>query len=220
MFEYAPEGFTSNDFRWMPVRYSLDTPPIQRAIEAEDIAALADEFGVPAAHIDAVLHVEAGRSGFLLREPPPARPKILFEGHYFHRLTHGQFDSQVPTLSYRRWTRKHYLGGSREWDRLETAWELDQEAALQSASWGLGQVMGANHKAAGCDTVQQFVEEAFSGEPAQLRHMINFIKNNGLLDELRRGDWDSLAHGYNGPGYRANAYDHKLAQAARHSEFA
>jgi hypothetical protein len=37
-------------------------------------------------------------------------------------------------------------------------------------------------------------------------------------DALRQRDWAAFARGYNGPGYRANRYDAKLAQAfARHS---
>jgi hypothetical protein len=84
-----------------------------------------------------------------------------------------------------------------------------------SASFGLAQILGSNYKAAGCDSVQQFVEENFTSEKNQLRHMLNFCESNGILGALRRGDWVTFARSYNGPSYRANAYDNKLAAAAK-----
>jgi hypothetical protein len=50
--------------------------------------------------------------------------------------------------------------------------------------------------------------------------MMNFIEHNGLMDELRRGDWRGFARRYNGSGYAANSYDTKLAAAAKASKFA
>jgi hypothetical protein len=57
------------------------------------------------------------------------------------------------------------------------------------------------------------VEEAMTSEANQLRHMANFIKSAGLLDELQAKNWAGFARGYNGPGYAKNAYDVKLADA-------
>jgi hypothetical protein len=207
------------DGRWFPVVWG-DEIPEQIAINPIDIEVLGEEFECHPSHIDAILHVEAGRSGFLLREIPPSRPKILFEGHYFYKLTPKPVSKTRPDLSYRHWTRRYYKGGSAEWTRLRDAADFDMKNALKSASWGLGQVMGANHKLAGCKTIEEFIVEAFSSERNQLRHMINFISNSGLLNSLRSGHWDEVAHGYNGPAYLKNHYDSKLAHAAKHSEFA
>jgi AP-3 complex subunit delta-1 len=41
----------------------------------------------------------------------------------------------------------------------------------------------------------------------------NFIKNAGLLDELKDLNWAGFAKGYNGPAYAQNKYDEKLATA-------
>jgi hypothetical protein len=206
--------------RWFPVRFEPDNIPVQYALTDQDILDVAAQCDVPAAHVDAVRRVEAGDSGFLLNEDPPARPKILFEGHWFYRLTPKAVSKVRPDLSHPKWTKQYYKGGSAEWGRLQDACGFDFHNALKSASWGLGQVMGFNYELAGCASVEEFVAETFSGEAAQFAHMINFIDSNDLMDDLRRGDWRGFAKGYNGAGYEANAYHTRLARAAADSKFA
>lgn len=182
-----------------------------------DVARCAATLDVPVAAMRAVVAVEAAGAGFIAGTD---LPKILFEGHVFHRLTAGAFDEARPDLSFPKWTKQHYKGGRGEYDRLLAAIALDADAALQSCSWGLGQVMGFNHEIVGFDHVDGFVNAMAESEGAQLMAMTRFIEANGLADELRRQDWAGFARGYNGPGYRANAYDTKLAAAfarARHS---
>jgi hypothetical protein len=218
MSAFSFEPHTHNDGRWFPVAWD-DEMPAQAAIRDEDMRALAGLHDVAPAHLDAVLQVEAAGSGFLLHEPRPARPKILFEAHWFYKLTPLPVSKTRPDLSSRYWDRRLYKGGSAEWNRLRDACEFDVTQALKSASWGLGQVMGFNYMAAGCESIEQFVVEACSGERWQFAHMLNFIENNGLMGHLRAGRWASFARGYNGSGYRANRYDTKLARAARGSKF-
>jgi hypothetical protein len=197
-------------------RKSICTIPseyIQPALSESDYEDLSNEFELETALIKAVVEVESHGSGFLLRELPPARPKILFEGHWFFRLTPKPVSRSRPDLSYPRWDKSKYKGGSAEWERLLDAMEFDEIQALKSASFGLGQVMGFNYSLAGCSSIQQFIQENFAGEYWQARHMMNFIVNQGLLDELKRKDWAGFARGYNGPGYRRNEYDTKLERA-------
>jgi hypothetical protein len=214
------EGFLFGDCvrggRWFPVFWGDAVPP-QNALDDEDIRSAAKHYNVPAAHIDAVRQVEAAGSGFLLNEAAPARPKILFERHWFYKLTPKPVSKTRPDLSSK--SPGGYKGGSAEWDRLKDAAEFDLLNALKSASWGMGQVMGFNFKVAGCDSIEQFVVEAFTGEAAQFNHMLNFIKNNNLMDELKRGDWRGFAKGYNGAAYEKNDYHNKLARAAKNSKF-
>jgi len=205
---------TTPDGRFVPVSWT-DPIPGQAAISNDDVAELADTWNVNPCHLRAVLAVESAGSGFLLREPPPARPKILFEAHWFYKLTPLPVSNARPDLSSRRWNRNLYKGGSAEWGRLQDAMEFDPLQALKSASWGLGQVMGFNYTVAGCESIEQFVVENFTGEKEQFNHMLNFIDNNGLMSHLRAGRWASFAKGYNGSGYRANKYDEKLAAAAK-----
>ena len=216
-----PEGFVfgpcERDGRWFPVSWGETAPP-QDALKDQDILDAAEHYDVPAAHIDAVRQVEAGSSGFLLNEPHPARPKILFERHWFYKLTPEPVSQSRPDLSSQ--SPGGYKGGSAEWDRLRDAAEFDLPNALRSASWGLGQVMGFNSEVAGCSSIEEYIVQAFSGEAAQFNHMLNFIENNHLMDELRRGDWRGFAKGYNGPNYAQNDYHNKLARAAANSKFA
>jgi hypothetical protein len=162
---------------------------------------------VPA--IKAVVRVETSGGGFFKDD----RPKILFEAHWFGKYTGYRFNSSHPNISGRKWDSSKYVGGAREYQRLETAKSLDETAALKSASWGLGQIMGGNHKAAGYPNVHSFVKDMYISEGKQLIAMVNFIKSQHLDRALRQHNWHAFARGYNGPGYRRNNYHTKLANA-------
>ena len=180
-------------------------------------SALATVLGVDRAVLRAVADVESGGAGFLATTPP--RPKVLFEGHYFHKLTGGRFGTSHPTLSFPRWTRTHYARtGEGEWARLDQAVGLDRGAALQSASWGAFQIMGANYRQCSCDDVEQFVRMQEASADAQLECFTRFIGRDWYLAPLRARDWATFAARYNGPAYAKNQYDVKLARAyARHA---
>ena len=202
--------------RWFPVLWP-DGIPEQKALSDQDLIDAAKRFDVPIQNLDAVRQVESNGSGFLLNERPPLRPKILFEGHWFYKLTPKPVSKVRPDLSYPTWTKEYYLGGSEEWMRLRDAAEFDLLNALKSASWGMGQVMGFNYELAGCQSIEEFVVQAFTGEAEQFNHMLMFIQNNNLINDLRRGDWAGFAKGYNGASYAQNKYDVRLAQAAANS---
>jgi hypothetical protein len=59
----------------------------------------------------------------------------------------------------------------------------------------------------------------FTGEKEQFELGLAFIENANLMPALRRGDWVRFARGYNGPSFKKNAYDTKLAKAARRSAY-
>ncbi|WP_287283649.1 N-acetylmuramidase domain-containing protein [Mesorhizobium sp.] len=99
--------------------------------------------------------------------------------------------------------------------RLKAACAIDETAALRSASWGLGQVLGENFRAAGFLTVQAMVEAMMADEALQLAAAVNFIAANRLDGRLRKHDWAGFAKGYNGASYAKNAYDIRLAEAFR-----
>lgn len=167
--------------------------------------------GVPDSQVWAVLTVETRGFGFL----PDRRPQILFERHVFHRLTQGAHDSGNDDISKPK--AGGYLGGAAEYARLERAMALDKSAALQSASWGIGQVMGFNFKVAGFTSTDKLVAGMVKDENAQLQAMANFIKGNNLAGALQRGNWVSFARGYNGEEFKRNEYDTRLAAA--HAKF-
>ena len=182
-----------------------------RVLDAGGIAAACDALSVHAAELWAVLTVETRGCGFLADR----RPLILFERHYFSRLTRRKFDAQAPDISQKQWG--GYSGGSHEYDRLARALKLDRAAALRSASWGLGQVMGENFKAAGFPDVEPMVAAFVESENAQLGGMAHFIAAIGADRHLRAHNWPAFAAAYNGPAYAQNSYDERLRAA--HQKF-
>ena len=176
------------------------------------ISTAAASLGCEPAVVWAVCDVEATSSGFL----PDKRPKILYEAHVFGRLTGHRWDRTHPNVSAPSWNRRLYGAlGAHQYDRLGKAMKLDETAALEAASWGMFQILGLNHGTCGFHTVQDMVNAFVKGEPEQLNGFVAFCKANGLDKRLRAHDWARFALGYNGPGYRDNAYDTKLAAAYR-----
>ena len=180
-------------------------------IRTADYAAAAKALGVAVEVVKTVAAVEARQSGFI---GDTDLPWILFEGHHFHRRTGGQYSRDYPQISYPRWTKAHYRGGRGEYDRLMEAIEVHSgsvEPALLSTSWGMFQIMGFNFDKCGYASVEDFVNDMGTGEPAHLRAFVAFIRACGLADELQGQDWEDFARQYNGPGYKRNAYHTKLA---------
>lgn len=180
-------------------------------LKREDYVSAAGRIGVDVAVVMAVAEVESAGGGFLENSD---LPKILFEGHYFHKYTNGRYARDYPYLSYPKWTTKYYKGKRGEYDRLLEAIKIhdrNPEPALLSTSWGKFQIMGFNYQVCGYSSVAEFVNAMAAGEAEQLAAFVAYIQARGLADELRKAQWASFAKAYNGPGYQRNAYDKKLA---------
>lgn len=170
----------------------------------------------PAA-IRAVAEVEAGPHGAFLDDGSPV---ILYERHKFHELTRGRFSGEllpgvaddIASLSSPNWG--GYGPLSIQHKKLQAAERLDRHAALKSCSWGLFQILGLNHVAAGYPELQRFVNAMFRSVDDHLRAFCMFIRNNSrLVDSLRDRDWASFARTYNGPLYAHHEYDARMAAA-------
>ena len=174
--------------------------------KAQQIASALD---CEAAAVLAVADVESGGRHDL----PDGRPQILFEAQWFSKLTGHRYDASHPGISSPTWNRALYKGGAAEWDRLNEAMTLNADAALQSASWGLFQIMGFNYKACGFPTVTAFVDFIKGPDDADMEAFINFVKANpGILAALRAKDWQTFARLYNGPGAVAS-YSAKISDS-------
>jgi len=178
-----------------------------RPLSDEGMDQICGALGVSEPEVWAVLTVETRGFGFL----QDRRPRILFERHVFHRLTKGRHDSAHADISKAK--PGGYAGAAAEYARLEKAMGLERKAALQSASWGIGQVMGFNYRVAGFAGIDAMVAGMVKNENAQLLAMANFIKGNNLATALQRRNWVSFARGYNGPDFNKNEYDARLAAA-------
>jgi len=183
-----------------------------RSLEAPtetDYVRFAQSLRVDAASIRAVMEVETSKStGFLA----DGRIMILFERHLFSRYTDHRYDESHPTISAQS------LGGygplATQYERLAEAFALDPEAALKATTWGRLQLLGANHKKYGYDTVGEFVRFMSQTEANQLEAgFLGFIRVERLGDALQRHDWAEFARRYNGPDYKLNRYDEKLRAA-------
>lgn len=182
-------------------------------------AALLD---VDEAAIRAVVEVESRGHAML----PDGRPVVLFESHKFSDFTGGQWDDTYPHISSARWNRSLYAKGrdwiergEREHDRLDEAASLNRRAALESASYGLFQVMGFNWGVCGYDSLDAFLADMWRGPEGHLAAFIGFVQHERLDGYLRRGEWGKFSARYNGPAYKLNRYDVRLAEAyVRHKE--
>ncbi|MBX2855087.1 MAG: N-acetylmuramidase family protein [Rhodobacteraceae bacterium] len=177
------------------------------ALTQQDVENTATFLGVTPAHIWAVVSVETRGYGFFADRTPA----ILFERHYFSRLTGGAFDASHGDISNPRFG--GYGASSQQYSRLARAAALDYDAALKSASWGIGQVMGANAENLDYSSVREFVELARKSEGEQLTAMARFIDRNGLKRPMQRRDWTFFARRYNGPSFAKNKYDTRLEAA-------
>lgn len=181
------------------------------------IARTARDLGVEPAALLAVAEVESGGRA---HAPVAGRdePLIRFEGHYFHRLLRGRARARAVAdglASPRAGAVRNPRTQAARWAMLARARAIDSDAADQSVSWGLGQVMGANWRALGYASVGALVREARSGTGGQVALMARFVRANGLTGALRRRDWRAFARAYNGPGYAKHGYHTRMARAYR-----
>lgn len=187
-----------------------------KTLTNEQIKDLANEHGIEYAGLKAVVEVEASGKGFI-----GDVPKILYEPHIMHRLLtkknyitiRNNLMKAHPNLCYPRWGTYKYGAESIQHKRLEIVSQFNRDTALESCSWGLGQVMGFHWKSLGYESLQAFINDMYESEAKQLEAMIRFIKVNGLLLALKNKDWVKFASGYNGSGYAKNKYHIKLANA-------
>lgn len=183
--------------------------------ERSVLAERARSLGLEPAALEAVVMVESGGRIFA-KVGGRNEPLIRFEGHYFDRLIRPPLRAEARVLglaSPRAEVIANPPGQAERWQMLARAAGLDQDAAYQSVSWGIGQVMGAHWKVLGYESVDHLVAEARSGFEGQLRLMLAFIKQAGLMPALTSLDWRAFARGYNGPGFARHGYDRKLEAA-------
>lgn len=210
LLEIANVGYASNN----------------KLLSEQNLMDFASFHNLELAIVKAVNEVESGGKGFLV----DGRPKILFEGHVFWRELDKRnincsnyVNNDTQNILYQNYTKKYYVGGSGEYDRLEKAADLNpnalfREAAYCSASWGLYQIMGFNAPSLGYASIDEFVEKMYLNEGEHLKAFGLFLEQNNLIRLLKNKNWAEFALRYNGKGYKTNRYDEKLMKAyARYS---
>lgn len=181
-----------------------------------DLQHAAERLGVELAKLAAFAQVEAAGEGF----DDCQRPRLLFERHvFFKQLVKHQGEAEAnrmaglyPALCNTK--RGGYQGGPAEWARLQTAMTLHRAAAIESASWGMFQVMGFHWPALGYASADDWLAAMQRSETEHLRAVVGFIEQDPVLHKaLKAGKWADVARRYNGPAYKENRYDTKLAEA-------
>ena len=151
-------------------------------------------------------------------------PPFLFEPATFYRRLPDDTKRTVALragVAARKWSKLLYKAQGTHANRvklLRQAVAIDEEAAYESVSVGLGQVMGFHYAELGYATARAMFE-AFTGSvEAQLRAMFQVADAQGVLAAMKARDWAGAARRYNGPQYRQNDYDTKLSVAYAHWE--
>lgn len=180
-----------------------------KTLTEQDYINAAKELGCEVAAIKAVSEVESRGSGFL----SSGEPKILFERHRFYKYTNGKYIQSHPDICNK--VAGGYGKESEQHSKLQRASALNRDAALMSCSWGRFQVMGDNWQKLGYKSLQEFINKMYESEAGHLDAFVRYIKNFGLLTYIRNKQWDKFALLYNGPEYKKNNYDVKMANSYR-----
>ncbi|QDQ29130.1 DUF3380 domain-containing protein [Chitinimonas arctica] len=193
------------------LRTGIDDP---RHLREADLIAAAERLGVPLASIKAINQVESNGTGFL----PDGRPVLLLERHVLYRqLKAAGHDADALALRYPQLVgtqRGGYAGGTTEWHRYQNARHIDAACAIEACSWGLFQIMGFHWQGLGYASAQAFADAMVTSEAQQLAAFVGFIEAEPALHKaLKAKKWAEFARLYNGPSYRENDYDLKLARA-------
>lgn len=186
-----------------------------------DFIAAAKTLRCDVSAIRAVAEIESPKGGFLYDDHAGEwRPTVLFERHVMYRRYKDKYGytkaidkvSQYPDIINTR--SGGYIGGEAEHRRIEKARKFDKDIGLESASWGMFQIMGYHWQALGYKSVVDFVMTMSESEGKQLEIFVKFIQaNKTLLNAIRAKDFDLFALTYNGAGYRKNNYHIKMTRA-------
>ena len=141
---------------------------------------------------------------------------IRIEGHYFDERLSGEKRKTARDQGLAAPKSGAVKNPKKMADRyamLDRMIAIASDAALESCSWGLGQVMGAHWKKLEYPSVSALSVEAKESVGGQVRLMGRYIEEFGLIGALKAKDWAAFAKRYNGSNYAVNQYDVKMADA-------
>lgn len=194
---------------------SLPLPlPVSLTLRASDFKAFAEKYTLESAQIKAVHEVESNGRGF-----SNGRLKILFEGHVFWKelrkrgLNPASLRTGNENILYPAYFSPNPYYRQNQYDRLNKAKTIHEEAALCATSWGLFQIMGYHYADMGFARASEMISYLEQGEAAHLEIFGRFLQKNKILDALRASRWADFARKYNGASYKSNRYDTKLQTA-------
>lgn len=174
-----------------------------RKLNQLDIEIIAAKNGYSYAALRAVIEVESGGKGF---DETTGKIIIQFEPAWFRR--------KAPYTPSGLWSLNKVERQAAEWKAFNDAFRHNPNAAMESTSIGLMQVMGFHYKTLGFKTVGAMWDFAKVSEANQLELAVQLIKLNGKMDAaLKNKAWNVFAYYYNGEQYRKYKYDTRLKAA-------
>lgn len=201
---YMWSGFISTQ----KPRQVEDKPSDLQAI----IEKLATEYNLPARLAKAVFAVEAGDSGFrdgrlIARFEPRVFLRMLSTenrkiGEMFFTVGVSVRDEKMALSG---WWKSFHGDNVLEWLAIGVASVVDRDAALQSSSFGIAQIMGFNAQMVGYANAQAMVDAFQKSEESQAKAFFDYCvakkdSHGSALQALRDGDLWRFAHLYNGEG--------------------
>lgn len=183
------------------------------------VADAATALGLEPAAALALVEVETSGNPF---EQDGRTPALLYERHIAWRMAAKvskalQAAFARAGLAIPKWSKatqyKDQGTSAKRLALIANARAIDAEVANQSASWGVGQTMGFLYAELGFGSACEMVEHMTGNLAGQIDCMMREIKNKHLIAPLNGHEWAKVARIYNGPGYAANRYDTRLADA-------
>lgn len=146
--------------------------------------------------LQAFISVESGGRGF---DKATGKILIQFEPHWFKR--------KAPYAPSGAWSVNKVDVQSKEWIAFNDAFRKDPNAAMESTSIGLPQIMGFHWKRLGYDSVGAMWDDFKESIINQIAALIVFIETDRRLKQaILDKDWHKIAMIYNGSGYAALAH--------------
>ncbi len=206
-----------------------------RALDVEDFRRNGQAADIPPAFIHTVANVESPSAGFDKR----GRMIAMVEPHIFSALTFHAYDGPRYGCSYPTWTpcRKgdppppgfechpYQLDQDGRWGLFAQMAELNVDAAIGALSLGRFQQLVGSPKPGMGWKLLRFAspEDLFlklaKSEQDQLDVMLLYFQAHGAMEDLRRGNWRTIARVYNGPGqvdYYTSRLEEEFRRVARH----
>lgn len=178
------------------------------------VTSVANQYDLDPAALMAITDVQSGGKVLAVINGR-AEPLIKFEWHYFQRRLSPPDRARAGNLCH-SWSIAHSDNCEQQissWALLNRAVEIDAQTALESAFWGVGEILGMHWRWLGFTSVSELADLCRRDVAGQVDLMMRYIDRAGLTGDVRARDWESFARGFNGRAYRKKRYHLKLAAA-------
>lgn len=160
-------------------------------ITNQEINEIAISNNLDPATLKAFIEVESGGKGF---DEKTGKILIQFEPSWFKK--------RAPYAPTGLWSVNKVDVQSKEWIAFNDAYSKDPQAAMESTSIGLPQILGIHYKRLGYNTVGEMWNDFKEGESNQIKALVKFIiTDKELYSAIKLRNWHKVASIYNGASY-------------------